>query len=128
MKTPLIIATATSALALAACGGGDAEKPAAGAVKKPAAAAAGTTVNVKVFNFKPDPLTVKAGTKVTWVNQDSAVHTASAGTRTKPSKDFDGNLPESGGKFSYTFDKPGTYDYYCKLHSGPGMTASVIVE
>jgi plastocyanin len=32
---------------------------------------------------------------------------------------FDGNLP-SGADFQFTFDKPGTYPYYCKPHGGPG--------
>jgi len=30
------------------------------------------------------------------------------------------------GSFSFTFEEPGTYEYYCSIH--PYMTGTVIVE
>ena len=107
MKHPLLAAAAAfSLLAAAGCGGGS-----------PEAAA----VNAKVFQFAPDPLEVEAGAKVTWRNADSTLHNVAG-------KGFRGDLPESGGTFSHTFEKPGTYSYLCTLHKGPGMRAKVVVR
>ena len=33
----------------------------------------------------------------------------------------------SGGTFSFTFDEPGTYDYFCIPHEDLGMVGSVTV-
>jgi plastocyanin len=41
---------------------------------------------------------------------------------------FDGQLPEQGATFELTLDEPGTYDYFCTVHSGPGMTGVITVE
>jgi hypothetical protein len=34
----------------------------------------------------------------------------------------------SGGTFSYTFEEPGRYDYYCIPHESLGMVGSVTVS
>jgi hypothetical protein len=34
----------------------------------------------------------------------------------------------SGGTFSYTFEEPGRYDYYCIPHESMGMVGSVTVS
>jgi plastocyanin len=39
---------------------------------------------------------------------------------------FKSKALDTDDKFSYTFDKPGTYSYFCSLH--PKMTAKVIVQ
>jgi plastocyanin len=78
--------------------------------------------------FNPEALTVKAGTTVTWVNQDSYIHTVTSGkSPTDSSGLFDsGNL--NGGKtFSFKFDKAGTYDYFCIPHFSMGMIGKIIV-
>lgn len=71
--------------------------------------------------FHPLTLTVAAGTKVTWKNKDPEEHTATAENGL-----FDGYLPGGGGEFTFTFNEPGTYKYYCDPH--PIMTATVIVK
>ena len=94
---------------------------------QPTATAA--VVNTKTFQFGPDPITVKAGTTVTFKNADSTVHTVVAGTREKPEPDvFSGTMDPTNGSFEHKFDEPGTYKYFCDRHSGPGMTAEVIVN
>ncbi len=76
-------------------------------------------VLIKDFKFLPQVITVEIGTTVTWVNEDSAVHTVEG------SGIDSGNLSK-GDEFTFTFDKAGVYEYICGPH--PYMTGSVIVE
>lgn len=67
------------------------------------------------------PVAVKAGTKVTWVNNDTSVHTVVSDDGM-----FDlGEVTQNQTK-SYVFDTPGTYSYHCSMHEG--MTGVIIVE
>ncbi len=77
------------------------------------------------IQFRPQELTIAAGTTVVWRNQDNVLHTVTAGTRGRPTDLFDAEVP-AGESFSFTFDEPGTYDYYCRPHSG--MAGTVVVE
>lgn len=64
-----------------------------------------------------------------FTNNDKIDHTVTAGTREEPAPDvFDGQLPEQGATFELVLDEPGTYDYFCEIHQGPGMTGSIVVE
>ena len=76
---------------------------------------------VKDFMFNPTPLTVKAGSTVTWTNMDDEPHTVVSDTGVFKSGGMDTN--ES---FSYKFDKPGTYHFTCSIH--PRMVGTVIVQ
>jgi plastocyanin len=76
----------------------------------PAKSKAGT-VTIKSFKFSPAPLKVKAGTKVTVKNADSATHTFTANKGA-----FDTGDIESGSSASVTIKKPGTYAYHCRIH------------
>jgi plastocyanin/uncharacterized membrane protein YozB (DUF420 family) len=78
------------------------------------------SVEIENFLFVPDAVTVPAGTTVVWTNLDSAPHTV-----TSTSGIFDSGVMDEGVSFSYTFQDPGTYDYYCLIH--PYMKAKVIV-
>ncbi len=82
-------------------------------------------ITVKLFQFKPSPLTVPAGTKVTWTSDDDTVHEPSSGTPDAPTTVFDVELDGKGSSASFTFATPGTYAYYCKVHTS--MTGQVIV-
>jgi amicyanin len=79
--------------------------------------------NVKIDNFIFDPpvLKVKAGTVVTWTNEDDIPHTVVAASRTFKSKALD-----SDEKYSFQFTTPGSYEYFCSLH--PQMKAAIVVE
>ncbi len=91
---------------------------------------AGNSVQVICKNnkFQPDSLTVKAGTTVTWVNQDGYAHTATSGTSPDARSGlFDSGKINAGGTFSFTFDKAGTYDYFCIPHFSLGMIGKIIV-
>ena len=84
--------------------------------------AAGQVV-ISDFAFNPKTVTVTKGTTVTWTNQDSAKHDI---TPDQESEDFKASkLLAKGESYSFTFNKAGTYNYYCSPH--PYMKASVVV-
>ena len=71
---------------------------------------------IHTFAFGPPSITVKAGSTVTWTNQDAILHTVTAGTPTNPGTAFNAKLDGAGSTFSFTFSKPGTYPYHCSIH------------
>ena len=83
--------------------------------------AAETEGNIDQFTFYPQRITVKAGTTVTWANEDDAPHTVASSSKLFKSKALD-----TRDKYSFTFTAPGTYAYFCSLH--PHMTGAVVVE
>jgi plastocyanin len=80
-------------------------------------------ITIDNFRFSPRELTVTAGTKVTWVNNDDVPHTATSSA--KP-RSFDSKTLDTDDKFSHVFTTPGTYDYFCAVH--PHMTGRIIVK
>lgn len=108
----LILAAVTSTVLVTAAA--DAPTPAGTAVI--------STVSISNFSFQPAVLTVKAGTRVTWVNHDSTPHTVTSSDKRFSSS---GGL-DTNDQYSVLFDKPGTYEYFCSLH--PMMTGKVIVR
>ena len=87
------------------------------------------TVTIHTFSFQPDPITVQAGTKITFHNDDKILHTVTSGTRDAPTPDrFDSKLDGAGSSFTVTLDTPGTYPYFCKIHPGEGMTGKIVVR
>jgi plastocyanin len=118
----LILVTAAAAIGLLDSGGSGSGSAGAGA------AASGTTVAGKrarvpivSFAFVPKALHVAVGAKVTWTNEDSAPHTATADDAAA----FDtGTLTQHASK-TITFAKAGTFAYHCEFH--PFMTATVTV-
>jgi len=80
-----------------------------------------TAVKIDNFTFTPQRVTVKAGTTVTWTNQDDIPHVVASSTKIFKSKTLD-----TDDKFSFTFTTVGTYDYFCSLH--PHMTGTIVVE
>jgi plastocyanin len=85
------------------------------------ALAANGEVEIDQFAFIPQRITVKAGTTVTWINQDDVPHTIASSDKLFKSKALD-----TGDKFSFTFTTPGTYAYFCSVH--PHMTGAAVVE
>ena len=77
-------------------------------------------VEITNFSFQPGSITVSPGTVVTWVNNDPVEHTVTSGDGTFSS----GNMA-TGGRFNFTFSKPGRYPYQCLIH--PSMVGEIIV-
>jgi plastocyanin len=82
----------------------------------------GPTITIKDFGYS-GTLTVKAGTKVTVVNNDSVPHTLTD----KKSHKFDtGSIPGGGGTGSFTAPStPGKYPFGCTFH--PQMAGTLTV-
>jgi plastocyanin len=85
------------------------------------ALAADAEIKIVNFTFDPPVLTIKAGTTVTWVNNDDIPHLVSE----KDGK-FRSSAIDTGDKFSQTFSTAGTVEYFCAIH--PHMTGKIVVE
>lgn len=85
------------------------------------ARAADQQVTIDNFTFSPQKITVKAGTTITWRNDDDIPHAVASSARLFHSKALD-----TGDVYSFTFTTPGVYEYFCSLH--PHMTGSITVE
>ena len=83
--------------------------------------ASDASVKIDNFTFDPPRLTVKAGTTVTWYNEDDIPHTVAA-----TGKQFRSKALDTDGKFSFTFTTAGSYEYFCSLH--PHMTGVIVAE
>jgi len=116
---PMLFVAALS-LALVAC----TSSPSSSA--QSSSASGGTTVTLSGLAFSPTSLTVKVGTKVTFQNKDTVDHTVTNGKDGKPDANaaFDKSLP-SGQSVDITFDKAGTFNVTCKIHSTMNMTVTV---
>lgn len=95
-------------------GGGNAPAPSGDAVRA-------AKVEIDDFAYKPDPVTIEEGGKVTWVNRDSAPHTATA-----EDGSFDTGPIEEGKLKSETFKQSGTYKYVCSIHPQMHGTVEVV--
>jgi Cu+-exporting ATPase len=76
--------------------------------------------------FRGGKKTIKAGTTITFINDDEHAHNVISGTRAAPTQEFSSGLLQPGQRWSYTFTAPGVYHYFCSLH--PGMDGVMIVE
>jgi plastocyanin len=72
-------------------------------------------------SFSPNPVEVKVGETLTWINDDSGRHTVTS----KDDGIFDSSIMGKGQSFNYTFDTAGEYPYYCEPH--PNMVGTVVV-
>lgn len=78
-------------------------------------------VSIKNYSFNPPTLAIKTGTKVMWINSDSASHTVTSDSSDTLNSDDLSN----GQAFSHTFTNIGTTNYHCNIH--PNMKGSVVV-
>ena len=77
--------------------------------------------------YLPPLVTASVGDTVVWDNIDNAAHTVTYGDpQTFPTPIFDSGLIAPGIEYEFTFDEPGTYDYFCIVH--PWMVGQIVVE
>lgn len=79
------------------------------------------SVAIEDFRYAPGDLTIRPGTVVTWTNEDSVPHSATA-----RDDSWDTGLFERSNSQSVTFADEGTYGYYCSIH--PSMEGVVRVQ
>ena len=104
-------------------------------------ARADSTVTVTLTNtltFEPKRVTIAVGQTVTWHNTSLLVHTVTGdpakATREgsaalpKGAEAFDSGNLQPDSTFSHTFERPGTYRYFCIPHEGASMVGEIVVE
>jgi plastocyanin len=92
-------------------------------VAQQVAAVSANEVVIDNFAFGPASLTVAPGTRVVWINRDEEPHTVMSANQ--PALFKSGAL-DTGDKFEFVFDKPGTYRYFCSIHSH--MVGTIVVK
>jgi plastocyanin len=96
-------------------------------------------------NFDAESVTIDAGGTVAWFNNGERGHTVTAYEKQIPedaeyfdsgdhssesaarNDNVDGVL-DTGDTYTYTFEVPGTYEYFCIPHEISDMKGTVIVE
>jgi plastocyanin len=98
-----------------------------------APAPVGATVQVLTTGgnrFDPSSVTIPAHTKVVWNWPSGSLgHNVVPDGGTMPASS--GGLANGPHQYSFTFDVPGTYRYFCQAHGGPGgigMSGTVTVQ
>lgn len=79
------------------------------------------SVRVVDYAFTPAEITVRAGETVTWTFADEAGHDVTA-----TDQSFVSEVLGSGGTYSFTFPRAGTFEYFCSIH--PSMKGAVVVQ
>jgi plastocyanin len=106
----LVLVALAAVAVVAACGGqGD----------RDASPVATNAVPMQNSEFRPNHVTVAAGSTVTWTNDDDYPHdvTFTGGAES--------GVLDGGATYEQTFDEAGTFDYECTIH--PGMVGRVTV-
>ena len=114
MTRPKILVLACTAAVLLAGWGGSASSSRS---DSEGTGGKGAAVTIQTFQFQPVPLAVKAGTRVTWTNNDDIEHTVTSGTPESRNGRFNSPLEGKGATFSFTFTEAGTYPYFCDRHN-----------
>jgi plastocyanin len=87
-----------------------------------AAMANATAVEIVDFSYVPDPVEIPVGATVTWTNNDTVPHTATAQDR----EVLQSGTLDPGASYSQTFSEPGTFDYFCEFHAN--MKGTIVVQ
>lgn len=107
----------------------DAEVPPDGGDAGDAAEPAPMHADVLVQNIAFSPMSVRiaVGGTVTWQNLDLVQHDIRSGTPSVPTTLFNSGLMDRGSTFTWQFDTPGIYEYYCSTHANVMLGATVEV-
>lgn len=80
------------------------------------------TISMEGVKFLPADLTVTKGTTVVWQNDSQLAHTVTARDGS-----FDSGNLAVAASFTQTFDREGTYRYFCRPHETAGMVGEINV-
>jgi plastocyanin len=80
------------------------------------------TLYAEDYTFTSTFVQVPVGTTMTWINNGSVAHTATAEDGSWDT----GDIPGGGGQAQVTFNTSGTFYYYCTPH--PWMSGKIIVQ
>jgi quinohemoprotein ethanol dehydrogenase len=97
--------------------------PAAPTSQVGATARSVNNVTIEDFDFKPGVfgVAVPPGTTITWTNNGPTAHTTTADNGT-----WDSGLLNAGDSYSFAFDTPGVYWYFCRPH--PFMRGTITID
>jgi plastocyanin len=76
---------------------------------------------IRNLAYAPANLVIDAGTTVIWRNQDQLEHTVTASDRS-----WDSGLIRPGATWQHTFERAGTYRFFCTPH--PFMRGTITVR
>jgi plastocyanin len=114
-----------TALVVSACGGGggggSSSSSSSGSASSQSCPKGAKVIHMRNIRFEPQTVSVKAGTKVCWVNDDDVQHDAVADGGA-----FKSSLFGQGQSFTATVRKTGSIAYVCTVH--PGMTGTLKVS
>lgn len=87
------------------------------------------TLDIQNFSFNPAKIKVSKGTKVTWVNKDSVVHTVNTDSHPAHTYYLGQNSQDlaKAAQYSVTFADSGIYLYHCTPHADT-MHGQILVE
>lgn len=81
-------------------------------------------VSIQAMQFLPATITGLPGSKITWTNNDTVIHTVTSNDGISFSS---GNINPQG-TFTFTFNTLGTYAYHCNLHPSMQGTINVVTR
>ena len=80
-------------------------------------------ISMKGSVYSIPNITLAAGSKITWINDDNMVHTVTANDASFNSGDIN-----PGSSFSYRFNTVGTFNYHCLHHAGMTAVVTIVIR
>lgn len=103
----------------------------AGCATPPPPEAGVTDVTMRGLSYDPMVVTIPQGQTVRWTNTETLPipHTVTSGNPGDPDAGgiFDSGVINLGQSYSFTFDTPGTYVYFCVFHFREGMQGAQVI-
>ncbi|MCR4284133.1 MAG: cupredoxin domain-containing protein [Parcubacteria group bacterium] len=84
-------------------------------------------ISIKNNAFSPSVIVIKRGTEITWTNEDNFAHQIASDSSIvkNPLPELESKILAKGQSYIFMFTRPGTFDYYCRIH--PFMKGTIIV-
>ena len=97
-----------------------------GTVSNPTGSTSASTgsIDIKNMMFTPSQITVQKGGTVTWTNNDTIAHTVVDDLSNVGGPSSGSIAP--GATYSFTFNKTGSFQYHCSIHTS--MRGTIVVQ